>query len=80
MVKYVTLPFTMAYAFHSLFKYKEKPNEIAVRGKLAGTRKIAFSKPLSIEHASEKAKKNRASLTDLILTALTLTFGEVVKS
>ena len=81
ITKYVTLPCTMILAFHSLFRYKEKANEVApIKGKLNGVRKIAFSKPLCIAEAFEKAKRNRASLTDLILTAITLTFGEMIRS
>jgi hypothetical protein len=71
----------MVLAFHSLFKYRERPNEVApIIGKLNGVRKIAFSKPLCIAEAFEKAKRNRASLTDVILTAITLTFGEIIRS
>jgi len=81
LTKYMTLPCTMVLAFHSLFKYRERPNEVApVVGKLNGVRKIAFSKPLCIAEAFEKAKRHRASMTDVILTAITLTFGEMITS
>lgn len=80
-MKYATLPMTMTMAYFSLFAHRDGENEVANNfSKLTGQRKIAFTKPLSIEHAFDKAKRHGSSLTDLILSTVTLTFGELVRS
>jgi hypothetical protein len=50
-MKYVTLPFSMAFAFRSLFSHRERSNEINNKSKLTGKRKVAYSKPLNIDLA-----------------------------
>ena len=49
LVKYLTLPFTMVYAFNSLFNYRERSNEVSIKAKLTGARKIAYSKLINVE-------------------------------
>ena len=51
IMKYITLPFSMAFAFRSLFNYRERSNEINNKSKLTGKRKVAYSKPLNIDLA-----------------------------
>ena len=51
IMKYITLPFSMAFAFRSLFIYRERSNEINNKSKLTGKRKVAYSKPLNIDLA-----------------------------
>ena len=65
----------MVYAFRSLFNYRERSNEINVKAKLTGKRMVAYSKPLSIEVAYEKAKRHKVSINDVILTAINLTLS-----
>ena len=75
VVKYITLPFTMLYAFNSLFNYREKSNEINIKSKLTGLRKVAYSKLICIGDAFEKAKRNKVSINDIFLTTITLTLS-----
>lgn len=81
VVKFATLPISMAIAFNSLFAYPETKNvnELNPKGRLTGERKVAYSKPMDTEVILDKLKKLGISFNEFVFALVTLSLSELIE-